>query len=108
MTIGTLTLRLAAEADRAAVARLVEMEEAADLAGDVILAELDGYVIAAVSVDDDRAVADIFRPTAGIVRLLRERREQLLAVRRHSFVFTAERPRGVEELRGLWRAPVTA
>ena len=108
MTDGSLTLRPAKDADRPAIDRLVEMEETRPLADDVLIAELDGYVIAALSIADDRAVADIFRPTTGIVHLLRERREQLVAVRTHSFAFTAERPRGVERLHGLWRAPVPA
>jgi hypothetical protein len=103
----TLTLRPAKDADRPAIARLVEMEEADALAGEVLVAELDGYVIAALSVAGNRAVADIFRPTAGIVRLLRERREQLIATREYSFSFAAERPRRVRRV-GLWRAPVPA
>ena len=103
----SLTLRTATEADRPAIDRLVEMEEAAAVTGEVLLAELDGYVIAALSVADDRAVADISRPTTGIVRLLRERREQLIATRTYSFSFATERPRRVRRV-GLWRAPVAA
>ena len=103
----TLTLRPANDADRPAIDRLVEMEEADAVTGEALLAELDGYVIAALSMADDRAVADIFRPTAGIVRLLRERREQLLATRAYSFSFATERPRRIRRV-GLWRAPVPA
>ena len=36
-------------------------------------------MIAAVSVRDGRALADVFKPTAAIVRLLRDRRAHLLA-----------------------------
>jgi hypothetical protein len=107
MTDSTLTLRQAGDADRAAVDRLAEMEEADSLTGEVLLAELDGYAIAALSIADGRAVVDIFRSTTGIVRLLRERREQLLATRAYSFSFAAERPRRVRRV-GLWRAPVPA
>ena len=64
----------------------------------------DGTLMLRPARDADRAVADIC-PTAGVIHLLRE---QLLAVRAHSFTFTAERPRGVERLLGLWRAPVPA
>jgi hypothetical protein len=107
MTDETLTIRTAQDADRPAIDRLVEMEEADALDGEVLLAELDGYVIAALAIGDDRAVADIFRATAGIVRLLRERREQLLASRAYSFSFAVQRPRRVRRV-GLWRAPVSA
>jgi hypothetical protein len=107
MTDSTLTLRPAGDADRAALDRMAEMEEAERLTGEVLVAELDGYVIAALSIADDRAVADIFRSTGGIVRLLRERRVQLLATRAYSFSFAIERPRRVRRV-GLWRAPVPA
>jgi hypothetical protein len=95
---GTLTLRPATEDDAVAVARLVELEEALPLTGDVLLAELDGYVIAAVSVREDHAVADIFRPTAELVAMLRTWRDALIRVRRFPDAGPAERPRG---LRGL-------
>ena len=104
MPTATLTLRPATDADADAIARLVEMEEADTLTGEILLAELDGYVIAALTVGDDRAVADIFRPTADIVALLRERRDHVLRARRYSYAFTAERPRGRSRVRGLWRA----
>jgi hypothetical protein len=71
----TLTLRRATADDAAAVARLVELEEARPLPGEVLLADVDGRVIAAVSVREDRAVADIFRPTAELVVLLRKWRD---------------------------------
>jgi len=104
MSNATLTLRHATDADARAIARLVEMEDAEALNGEVLLAELDGYVIAALTVGDDRAVADSFRPTADILALLRERRAHLLRARRYSYRFTAERPRGRSRVRGLWRA----
>jgi len=68
----TLTLRHAEPADAAAVDRLAELEEAAPLTGDVLVAERDGAVIAALAPADDRAVADIFVPTARAVKMLRE------------------------------------
>ena len=107
MTDSTLTLRPADDADRAAVERLAEMEDAELLGGEVLVAELDGYVIAALSIAHGRAVADTSRSTTGIVRLMQERREQLLATRTHSFSFATERPRRVRRV-GLWRAPVPA
>jgi hypothetical protein len=95
----SLTLRIATAEDAEALARLVELEEARPLRGEVILAELDGRVMAALSVHDDRAVADIFRPTAEIVAMLRARRGALIRARRFPEVI-APRSRG---MRGLVR-----
>jgi hypothetical protein len=100
---GTLTLRPATEDDAAAVARLVELEEALPLTGEVLLAELDSRVIAAVSVREDRAVADIFRPTAELVAMLRTWRDAHIRARRLSYAGPAERPRGLRRL--LTRRP---
>ena len=99
-----LTIRPATTLDAFAVARLVEMEEADPLAGDVLLAELDGAVIAAVSLRDDRVVADIFRPTADVARMLRDRREQLIRAREFSYPGSAGRPRRIGRLLPLRRA----
>jgi len=103
-----LTLRPATAADTPAIARLIEMEEADPLGGEVLLAELDGAVLAAVSLRDDRAVADIFKPTADVVRMLRERREQLIRARRFSYAGAVERPRRISRLLALRRARALA
>lgn len=68
----TLTLRRAEPADAAALDRLAELEEATPLTGDILLAERGGAVVAALSPADGRAIADIFVPTAGAVKLLRD------------------------------------
>ena len=68
----SITLRHATAADAAALARLAELEEAAPLTGDVLVAERGGAVVAALAPADDRAVADIFLPTAYAVRMLRD------------------------------------
>jgi hypothetical protein len=75
---GSLTMRLAHSGDAAAIARLVELEEAQPLRGESLVAELDGTIIAALSLHDGQAVADLFRPTAGIVRTLRHWRAELV------------------------------
>jgi hypothetical protein len=51
--------------------------------GVVLLAEVQGELWAAVSVDDGHAVADPFRPTGEIVALLEARAGQLRHVERH-------------------------
>jgi hypothetical protein len=78
---GPLTIRLAHSGDAAAIARLVEMEEAQPLRGESLVAELDGTIIAALSLHDGQAVAELFRPTAGIVRALQQWRVELVESR---------------------------
>ena len=66
-----LVLRRAAAEDDAALARLARLDSAARPGGDVLLAELDDEIVAAVPLAGGRAIADPFRPTADIVALLR-------------------------------------
>jgi hypothetical protein len=68
----TLTLRRAEAADAAALDRLAELEEAAPLTGDILVAERGGAVVAALTPADDRAVGDIFLPTARALQMLRD------------------------------------
>jgi len=89
-----LILRPSHSGDEAAIARLVELEEAPGLVGDPLVAELDGTIVAALSVHDDRAVADIFRPTAAIVRMLRLWRAELIPPAPRS----VRRPRAIRRL----------
>ena len=99
-----LILRPAHSDDAAAIARLVELEEASALAGDALVAELDGTIVAALSVGDDQAVADIFRPTAAIVRMLRHwRAEQIQAA-----AGSVRRPRARRRLPAVRRSQLAA
>ncbi len=77
MTTSALTVRPATGADAHALGILAQLDEAADLAGRVLLAEQDGRAVAALSLDEDRAVADPFVASAGAVALLRLRAGQL-------------------------------
>jgi hypothetical protein len=78
MNYASITMRAAMTADATAIARLAELEEDRPLTGGVLVAEADGAVLAALSIDEGRAVADIFKPTAELVALLRSRRETLI------------------------------
>jgi hypothetical protein len=49
--------------------------------GSVLVAEVEDDLAAALVVDDGQVVADPFRPSAGIVELLRTRADQLAAPR---------------------------
>lgn len=71
-------LRRASAKDSAAIARLAELDGAATPTGEMLVAETDGEIVAAVPLSGGRAIADPFRPTAGLVALLRDR-AQLLA-----------------------------
>jgi hypothetical protein len=72
-----VTLRLATGSDRRALRRLAALDSAEPLAGTVLLAEVDGELHAACSVQGRRAIANPFQPTAELVALLRVRADQL-------------------------------
>jgi hypothetical protein len=99
-----LILRPSHSGDEAAIARLVELEEAPGLVGDTLVAELDGTIVAALSVHGDQAVADIFRPTAAIVRMLRHWRAELTQAAPGS----VRRPRAMRRLLAVRRAGLAA
>jgi hypothetical protein len=72
-----ITLRLARDEDAERIERLAVLDSAVPPAEPVLLAEVDGDLLAAVSLSDQTLVADPFRPTAELVALLRARAEQL-------------------------------
>jgi len=76
-----LILRLAGADDGPAIRRLAELDEAPPPDGLVLLALIGAEAVAAVSLDDGRAVADPFVPTAGALALLRLRAAHLSAGR---------------------------
>jgi hypothetical protein len=63
----TVGLRYAVPADADALARLAEVDSSRAPRGVVLVAEVEGELWAAVSVDDGHAVADPFRPTGELV-----------------------------------------
>ena len=72
-----LTLRLATSADRAALARLADLEQTSAPAEPVLIGVVMARPIAALSLSDGRVIADPFAPTAELVELLRLRACQL-------------------------------
>jgi hypothetical protein len=72
-----IVLRLAGPQDERAVVELAELDSARRPAGDVLIAEVGGRVMAAVAIDGDEAIADPFEWTADLVELLRDRVRQL-------------------------------
>lgn len=69
--------RLDPLSDHAALVRLAERDSAAVLSGEVIGAEVDGSLVAAISLRSNRVIADPFTPTAGVRSLLEVRAAQL-------------------------------
>jgi hypothetical protein len=68
----SLLIRPASNLDDAVVRRLAALDSHAPLRGSVLLADVDGEPVAALSVDTGEQVADPFRPTAHIVEALRK------------------------------------
>jgi hypothetical protein len=73
----TIDLRLAGPHEYELVERLVILDEATPLDGPVLLALVDGRPVAALSLADDRVVADPFVATREAVTLLRLRARHL-------------------------------
>ena len=72
-----LVIRLAVAADDSPLRRLAHMDSARPLSGQALIAEQDGSVIAALSLDDGAEIADPFIASADAVAMLRVRADQL-------------------------------
>jgi hypothetical protein len=66
----SVLIRAARGSDGAAIARLAALDSTAVPAGELLVAEADGVLVAARSLATGAVVADPFRPTADIVALL--------------------------------------
>jgi hypothetical protein len=73
----SVTLRFGFPDDAGALAGLAVLDSSEPLAMPVLLAEVGGELHAALSLADERVVADPFRPTVALVDLLRARALQL-------------------------------
>jgi hypothetical protein len=72
MTSSTsLTIRHASSADESALRRLAALDSSRVPSGELLVAELDGQLVVALSVDTGAAIADPFEHTAAIVDSLR-------------------------------------
>jgi hypothetical protein len=78
MSEAPLTIRLDRPQDARALRRLAELDSAPPLHGRVLVADLDGAPVAAMSLETGRAIADPFQHSADAVHLLRLRRYQIL------------------------------
>jgi hypothetical protein len=77
----TVVIRRAVTDDLDALRYLAALDSARALLGDVLVAERDGIVLAAYSVEESRAIADPFVPTADLVTLLETRAAPLREAR---------------------------
>jgi hypothetical protein len=73
-------IRPAIDADGEALARLASLDSQSPLEGSILIGELHGEPVAALSLADGRAIADPFRPTAHVVATMRVRAKGLHAV----------------------------
>ena len=67
----TVTIRPAYPEDDAVIRRLAALDSAKVPAEPFLLAEVEGEPLAALSLSDDRVIADPFHPTVRIVAMLR-------------------------------------
>ena len=77
-----VTMRFASRADAQELRRLAELDSGTVPTGTALVAELDARLVAALPVGGGRPLADPFRPTADLVRLLQLRAAQLRGHRR--------------------------
>jgi hypothetical protein len=83
MTVTPLTtapnvlIRAARGSDGSALGRLAALDSAPVPAGELLVAESDGTIVAAFDAESGAAIADPFRRTAPTVELMRLRAEQL-------------------------------
>ena len=68
-------IRQATEADTPTLRDLAELDSQRPFAGPALIAESDGIAVAAISLFDERVVADPFERTAVVTQLLRMRLE---------------------------------
>jgi hypothetical protein len=78
----TYTIRIATAQDDEALRRLAALDSKTPLEGTVLVGEIAGTPAAAISLSNDRAVADPFVPTAHLLATLRVRAQALRAVDR--------------------------
>jgi hypothetical protein len=93
-----VTLRFAVFDDAPDLFGLGQLDSAAPLAEPILVAEVSGRLTAALSLADDRVIADPFVLTAGTVELLRARARQLSGTGRR-WGWGRRRVRGLRALR---------
>jgi hypothetical protein len=93
----TVTLRSAVFDDAPDLFRLAQLDSAEPLSDPILVAEVSGRLTAALSLREDRVIADPFVLTRGAVELLRARARQLSGPERSG----RRRPRRVRRRRAV-------
>jgi hypothetical protein len=75
-------IRLAGDADEAALERLAQLDSARPLQHPILVAEIRGQVAAALDLDEQRTIANPFQPTAALRAQLHARAGTLEAAAR--------------------------
>jgi hypothetical protein len=78
-----VVVRMATAGDRASLVRLAQLDSARPPVGEILIGELHGDAVAAVSLSDGREIADPFVAAGPILELVRLRAEQLGPKSRH-------------------------
>jgi hypothetical protein len=75
----TITIRriMTTDAEQAALARLAQLDSTGRLDGPVLGAEVEGRLLAAISMETGEVIADPFRPTSELRAMLKLRVDQL-------------------------------
>lgn len=77
-----ITIRPAHPGEGKALRRLAQLDSAELPRGELLVALMGEELVAAVSIERGEAIADPFRPSAGLVKLLSARAAQLRGARR--------------------------
>ena len=85
-----MTIRHAAASDLASLERLAALDSARIPSGELFVAEVDGRLLAATSIDTGAVIADPFEHTASIVELLRVQSRGARPAPRHAAVVVDE------------------
>jgi hypothetical protein len=75
--LGLVTIRADQATDRAALRRVAQRDSRPIPGGELLVAEVDGEIQAAIALATGEVIADPFRPTAELVRMLGLRRDEL-------------------------------
>jgi hypothetical protein len=78
----TYVIRGARDEDAVALSQLAELDSRPPLVGPALIGEIAGSPAAAMSLDDERVIADPFQPTSHLIQLLRLRARSLKALSR--------------------------
>lgn len=99
-------IRIATVDDEGALGQLAQLDSQRPLGGNVLIGEIDGGAAAAISLSDNRVVADPFQRTEPLTQLLRLRAASLHAIAKTPSL--RERIRNGVRVSGRWQPAAKA